>query len=106
MNDLRTLTPEQKQALLRAALRRRPSAANASDASALPEYARLSYDMFMAGADPELSEITRFEAWVESSRAAGRYTFETPRRTALRPENTLVRENGEELPVINMASYN
>ena len=31
MNDLRTLTPEQKQALLRAAVRRRPSAANASD---------------------------------------------------------------------------
>ena len=71
MNDLRALTPEQKQALLKAALRKRPSAANAPDGSALPEYARQSYDMFMAGADPELSEITRFEAWVESSRAAG-----------------------------------
>jgi len=106
MNDLRTLTPEQKQALLRAALRKRSSAANASDGSALPEYARQSYDMFMAGADPELSEITRFEAWVESGKAAGRYTFETPRRSAQRPENTLVRENGDELPVINMASYN
>jgi 8-amino-7-oxononanoate synthase len=105
-SDLRALTSEQKQALLKAALRQRQAVPAATAGDPLPEYTRPSYDMFMAGADPELSEITRFEAWVEATRTAGRYTFETPRRAAQRPENVLVREDGESLPVINMASYN
>lgn len=100
---LAALSPEQKQALLRDHLRRR--AADGAGKRA-PDFTRQSYDMFMPGADPGLGEIRRFNAWVESSIAAGRYTFETPRREAQRPENVLVREDGERLPVINVASYN
>jgi glycine C-acetyltransferase len=104
--ELRTLTPERKQALLKELLRRRQAAEPVAAAEATPEYARMTYDMFMAGSDPGLSEIARFDAWVKSGIAAGVYTFETPRRAAQRPENTLVRENGDQLAVINMASYN
>lgn len=103
--DLQSLSPEQKQSLLREALRRKLAAADAPPGG-VPVHLRMSYDMFMPGSDPELSEITRFDAWVEQGIAAGCYTFETPRQAAQRPENTLVRENGERLAVINVASYN
>jgi glycine C-acetyltransferase len=104
--DIGALSPDQKQALLRELLRKRQADPESAARQERPEYTRQSYDMFMPGSDPELSEIRRFDAWVESSIAAGRYTFETPRHEAQRPENVLVRENGELLPVINMASYN
>ncbi len=103
---LHALSAEQKQALIRDLLRQRQAARPGPHAPELPDYARTSYDMFISGSDVELSEITRFDTWVESCIAAGRYTFETPRHEAQRPENRLVREGGEQLPVINMASYN
>lgn len=105
--DLQAFSPEEKQALLRSLLRKRQEGRNQGQgAPRMPDYTRQSYDLFMPGSDPELSEIRRFDAWVESTIAAGCYTFETPRHEAQRPENVLVRESGELLPVINMASYN
>ena len=105
--DFDGLSPAEKRALLREALRRRHTQeADQKHSPASVDIFRQSYDMFVSGSDPELSEITRFDAWVEAGIAAGRYTFEIPRRAAQRPENILVREDGSELPVINMASYN
>jgi glycine C-acetyltransferase len=103
---LTALSRDQKQALLREVIRKRQSSQLKQKHAEYPDYTRMSYDMFMPGSDPELSEIASFNQWVETGIAAGCYTFETPRQTAQRPRNTLVRENGEELPVINMASYN
>jgi 7-keto-8-aminopelargonate synthetase-like enzyme len=105
-HNMRALSAEQKHALIRDLLQKRQAEKSEPARTQMPDYTRQSYDMFMLGSDPELTEIRRFDEWVESSIAAGRYTFETPRQEAQRPENTLVRENGEQLPVINMASYN
>jgi len=105
-SNVQSLSAEQKHALIRDLLQKRQQEKRQPSRTKLPDYTQQSYDMFMLGADPELTEITRFNDWVECSIAAGRYTFETPRHEAQRPQNTLVRENGEQLPVINMASYN
>jgi 7-keto-8-aminopelargonate synthetase-like enzyme len=101
---LRGLSPERKRELLRRALEQKHAAAAAPDN--LPDFTKPSFDMFLMGSDPGLSEVRGFNAWLEATAAAGSYTFETPRREAQRPTNVIVRENGDELPVINTASYN
>ena len=88
---------------LRRQFRRRSASVQSDPAVRLP---RKSYDMFLQGSDPELSEIESFDAWIEEVAAAGLYTFEMPRESAQAPNNVLVCDSGERLPVINMASYN
>jgi natural product biosynthesis luciferase-like monooxygenase protein len=61
---------------------------------------RMSYDMFMPGRIPTERDHPVRRG---SSGALRPAAFETPRQAAQRPENTLVRENGERLAV-NMAS--
>lgn len=107
---LASLTTEQKRALLRQTLARQSGETRSAGAGAsTPDRVgptQPSFDQFLTGSDQQLSEISRFNEWVEHTTRAGRYTFELPRQDAQRPTNTVVRESGEELPVINMASYN
>ena len=97
------MTLEQIAVLLDPRAQLRAEAARAARASADPFAPTL--EQFAGDGGRELTEVAAFADWRRVLSERRTYPFEVAHTAAQRPANT-VRRDGEELPVLNFASYN
>ncbi len=101
---------QDRKALLKELLQKRSGKADPAPAPpAAPkqgDFDNYSYDMFLSGGGAALTEAERFAEWVEASKQERLYAFEAPRLAPQRTTTKLRREDGAELEVINLSSYN
>jgi glycine C-acetyltransferase len=76
------------------------------EARARPEYYDYTYDMFIASADGEQSEVDRFSEWIDAAERDRVYAFEAPRLEAQKTEVKARRTDGTALHLLNFSSYN
>lgn len=69
-------------------------------------YAAYTYDMFMMNMSADLEEIDLFDEWFNTLNSKNIYTFEAIRSAAQKPEIDLKRQNGKDVHIINLSSYN
>ncbi|MBA3664824.1 MAG: aminotransferase class I/II-fold pyridoxal phosphate-dependent enzyme [Bacteroidetes bacterium] len=67
---------------------------------------KYTYDMFMMNMSSELEEMDLFSEWVGILNEKNLYTFEAVRSSAQKTEIDLVRQNGDNVHIINLSSYN
>ena len=67
---------------------------------------KYTYDMFMMNMSSELEEMDLFSEWVDILNEKHLYTFEAVRSSAQKTEIDLVRQNGDNVHIINLSSYN
>ncbi len=70
------------------------------------KYASYTYDMFMMNMSADLEEIDLFDEWFNTLNSKNIYTFEAIRSAAQKPEIDLKRQNGKDVHIINLSSYN
>ncbi|MEO1337500.1 MAG: aminotransferase class I/II-fold pyridoxal phosphate-dependent enzyme, partial [Myxococcota bacterium] len=104
---------EEKRRRVRALLARQAEQARKAatarmgfDAEALPEYARLTYDMAMTSSSQAHAESQRFSQWVDDISKDNAYSFEVPRMEAQRAMVEVQRHDGQRLKLLNFGSYN
>ena len=94
MADQSKLSVEEKRKLVQQMLQKKKvEQARKRVEAERANYAGRTYDMFMFGNDPELSEVQKFDEWVQAVHEDSKYTFEVPRATAQRPEADLLRDD-------------
>ncbi len=64
-----------------------------------------SYDMFLSGADTNLSEIKQFNEWLKFLKKTGRYVFELGRLREQKGEIEIIDSAKKTAKLINLASY-
>jgi glycine C-acetyltransferase len=108
MTDPGKLSVEEKRKLVQQMLQKKKAEqARKRAEEERANYAGRTYDMFMFGNDPELSEVHKFDEWVQAVYGDNKYTFEVPRAAAQKPEADLLRDDdGSRLSVVNLSSYN
>ncbi|PRX24033.1 glycine C-acetyltransferase [Paraburkholderia sp. BL18I3N2] len=110
-DDLGSLSIDEKRRRVREKLRKQAKVstqptANGFDLTALPEYARLTYDLAATSTSIEHAESRRFSSWLDDIQADDAYSFEVPRLGGQTPEVEVERTNGLRLRLLNCGSYN
>ncbi len=65
-----------------------------------------TYDCFIRGVDPDLSEVNGLNTVIDGLNDIGEYTYESVHLTSQSTETKIKRQTGETFKVINMACYN
>ncbi|MBI3927569.1 MAG: aminotransferase class I/II-fold pyridoxal phosphate-dependent enzyme [Armatimonadetes bacterium] len=95
-------TLEEKRRLARQMLLARKAARETPRPEIAPD--GFSYEIFMQGDDPDLSEVLRFGEWAERVKTVAPNALDIPRASPAGPVAVFVGER--EHPVINLSTYN